>query len=110
MAITVATFKVTNRDLKFPVRKRRNFRVEDDKGNVEVWFAIDVEDLDFDDQAFLDNVLIPKFKRNVREKEIREAEEAKSSLPTLKRAVEDEERAIEDAIDAELAVEVTRGG
>lgn len=105
MAITVATFEVINRDLKFPVRKRRDFHIEDDRDNVRDYRGIDAP-LDFDDQAFLDNELIPAFERSVKEQEIRLDEEAKaaSELATLEQAVEDKKQATDDAIDARMKV------
>lgn len=107
MAITVATFEVTNTDLKFPDRKRRDFHIEDDQGNVRDYRGIDAPP-DFDDQAFLDNELVPSFERSVREQAIREDEEAKAaaSLATLEQAVENEKEGIEDAIKIRLKAQV----
>lgn len=106
MAIRAATFKVTNRDLKYPDRKRRDFHIEDDQGNVRDYRGIDAPP-DFDDQAFLDNELVPSFERSVREQAIRKDEEAKAavSLATLEQAVEDKKEATEDAIKTRLKVQ-----
>lgn len=101
--IRIATFKVTNRDLKFPDRKRRDFHIEDDLGNVRDYRGIDAPPA-FDDQAFLDNELVPSFERSVREQAIREDEEGKAAtrLAAKEQAVEDEKQAIEDAIKARI--------
>lgn len=106
MAIIVAKVGNYKYGLKFPVRKRRDFHIEDDKGNLADYRGIDAL-LDFDDQAFLDNELVPKFERTVKEQEIRAEEEAKSDLATKEQAaeaaqqdVEDEKQAIDDAVDA----------
>lgn len=108
MTITVATVGNYNRDLKFPVRKRRDFHIEDDLGNVWHIGGNDVEDLNFDDQAFLDNVLIPHFEHSVREQAIRDDEESKAAiqLDAEKRAVENTEQAIDDAVQTRLKVQV----
>lgn len=99
----------TDKNGKSVFKIRTEYHFEDDKGNKWNVRAVD-SDADFDTEAFL----IPlgaSGERHIAEQLIREDEEAKaaSELTTLEQAVENKRQVTEDAINARLEMEVSRG-
>lgn len=99
MAITVATATVTDNPLRHrPGIMRADYHFEDSDGNV-----LDHKKVDSPVGTNVDDNLIPygeAWQRRLKEEKIYAEEEAKSTLAVKKQAVVDEEKAIEDAVDA----------